>query len=308
MNQSNLQLVIDKFGHDYQSTSSSEIKYNCPFCMKRRGKPDNDHKLYVNVDKLKFICFKCHAKGRLRHSKVLESSYGIYNELIHYTDHNDIESNEDDENMYYVNNVAIPDGSLAFEYCMSRGIDRDKINFYNLKLGTDDLFGRIVIPNYMYTNIWTDMYSSRTYLNQIPKYKNPPNCKKSNSVFNLHNIPDSIDKLYIVEGAITAICAGKDTICTYGCHPSESQINQILDKHPKSIVCSYDGDEAGQLGQTQLLEMISRKYNGDLYYITMPEGIDAADMGESRYKKYVEANMEKYISNTYKTIYDFVRS
>ena len=285
----NLSKIIEKFGNDYSTTNGEEIRFNCPFCERRRGKADKGKKLYVNTKSLWFYCFKCGAKGKVSKS---EAAHGVYEQILNMKSSMEHLESEDDENMFYVPNLKITPDSVAYEYCIKRGIDEDKIKFYNIRLGVDELFGRIVIPNEIYgSGNWTDMFSARSYIGQTPKYFNPSGAKKTNSVFNLHNIKEGCDDLIVVEGAITAICAGRDAVAVYGCHPSDQQLKSIIDKNPKRIYCVLDNDAAGHDPNEQLSEIFrSQLRDSEVYLVWMPEGIDAADMGENLFKKYVEKN------------------
>ena len=191
-----------------------------PFCLKRRGKQDDDGKLYVNINNGKFFCFKCGAKGRVSR-KISVSQSSIYSKLLEMYSSDYAAEDDSNDNMFYVPNIRIEDETVAFNYLKSRGIGRDLINYYNMRLGTNREFGRIVVPNELYgvNEDFTDMFSARSYLGYEPRYLNPDGCKKSNSVFNIKNIRNG-GVIKIVEGVITAICAGKDSVATYGSSPS----------------------------------------------------------------------------------------
>lgn len=306
----NIEIIISRFGKDFLfNNDRSEMMYNCPFCEKKRGKKDSDHKLYVSTKLLVFHCFKCNTNGHLSNKKI-ESTYGVYNKLLEYKNINSTDSDNQEDNMFYIPNIKIPRDSIAYEYCISRGITDEIINFYNIRLGIDNLFGRIVVPNEIYgdNGVWTDMFSARTYLNQTPKYRNPDGCKKSNSVFNIHNIKSGGD-IYVNEGAITAIFAGKEAVATYGCHPSSQQIKTILNKNPKNIYCTLDGDEAGRKPNEDLAEVFSREIanDGNVYLVYMPKDKDAADMGEKVYKEYVNDNKILYNSSVYMSVASYLK-
>ena len=296
MDQSTLTLITDRFGTDYKEASHGEITFNCPFCLSKRGKADDDHKLYVNTKSLKFHCFKCGSSGRLKKLQNISEVYGVYEKLLAFgRAKEDIPtSDEDEDNMFYVPVTPITKGTVAYDYCLKRGITEELIRYYDIRLGVGDLAGRIVIPNNVFGMCWTDMYSARTIIDQIPKYKNPTGAKKNTLVFNLKSIKDNQDKVIIVEGVITAICGGKDCVATYGCHPSDDQLNQIISRKPKSIYCCLDGDEAGQSGMKDLLNYLEEHYQGTLYYVTMPKDQDACDMGYKKFRGYIETNKREY--------------
>lgn len=312
-----LSLAINRFGKDYEECSNNHIRYNCPFCISRRNKTDTDKKFYINCLNGKFYCFKCHAKGKLTVDLDLSSCSDIYERIVNFAENStekldqiEVMCNNDDTGLCFVPNVPIGKDTLAYAYCCKRGITDDMIEFYNIRLGKGDLFGRIVIPNKLYLNgCWTDMYSARSYLGQMPKYMNPDECNKSNIVFNLHNIKEGSD-IYVVEGVLTAICAGKDAVAVYGCHPSETQIHMILDKKPKNIYCVLDNDAAGRRPNEELAKKFTDLVSSDtnVYIVYMPEGVDAADVGEERFKKYVQDNKVRCYDSVYTKLVSYVKN
>lgn len=301
----NFKLVTTRFGNDYKLHNGREVSYCCPFCKEKRGKADDDYKFYVNLYSLKFHCFKCNTNGRIENS-ISVSSCEVYNDILNFLDKDESET-EDDENMFYIPNIQIPKDSLAYEYCQKRGITDEIIDFYNIRLGVGDLFGRIVIPNKFYDakKEWCDMYSARSYINQIPKYKNPDGVKKSNVVFNIENVKEG-DEIYVCEGVLTAIGAGKNAVAVFGCHPSETQIQAIIDKDPKSIICSLDNDEAGRPNNEKLADIFAKRCRDcEVYIVYMPKGLDASDLGEVAYKKFVSRNKKRYFSKVYNDVISY---
>ena len=294
----NIGIIKDKFGNDFID-ENTEMRFKCPFCIDKRGKEDKDYKLYVSKKNLKFFCFKCHSKGSLRRNIELPND-NVYDKLLEFNKNEELD--EDEYNMFFIPSIEIPKDSSAYRYLAGRGINDELINYYNIRLGVEDYFGRVVIPNILYgaEKSFTDMYSARSYINQIPKYLNPSGAKKTDSVFNLHNQKEG-GIMYVVEGAITAICAGKDSVCVYGSSPSDKQITNILNKNPEEIYCVLDYDPAGIKGNAELSEKLSQRANKGtvIYTVNMPSGIDAADMGEKEFKKYVHKNRVRYFSSVY---------
>lgn len=295
LNQNNLRMIVDAFGSSY-IISNDQLRYNCPFCEKRRGKADTDYKLYVSTTNLMFYCFKCESKGRIKKQSV--ESDGIYHYVQNLLSFDNVEATESDDNTFYLPNVSIPDNSVAMKYLIDRGFTKDDIEFYNIRLGTGSLFGRVVVPNELYGSCWTDMYSARSYLNQTPKYRNPEGASKTSSVFNINNLKEG-DECYVVEGVFTAIAAGRNAVAIYGCHPSEEQITKIRDKHFSKIYCILDNDSAGVRGQAELSDKLYKSCIGsDIYTVKMPEGKDAADMKRDEFISYVAEHHKLYEGNS----------
>lgn len=306
-----LQLIVQRFGKNYIeagfNSDKPHVRYNCPFCLKKRGKSDDDGKLYVNIKNGKFFCFKCGAKGKLsRRIEVSQSS--VYSKLIDlYNSSYDYEDEAEESNMFYVPNIKIEDNTVAFNYLKNRGIDRDLINHYNMRLGTGREFGRIVVPNELYgvNEDFTDMFSARSYLGYEPKYLNPDGCKKSNSVFNIKNIREG-GVIKIVEGVITAICAGENAVATYGSSPSKDQLEKIVEKNPIETYCVLDMD-AYKKNEGLADKLVSMKISGKVYIVYMPYGIDAADMGEKKFNEYLMKNRVLYEKGNYRKIISHVK-
>jgi hypothetical protein len=51
--------IFDPTQHRTDTKISDEHRYNCPNCISKRGKADNNGKLYWNVTKERGYCFKC---------------------------------------------------------------------------------------------------------------------------------------------------------------------------------------------------------------------------------------------------------
>lgn len=304
-----IEIVEKHFGSDYSLSSNGKImSYCCPFCEEKVGKIKTDRKLGVNVDsnspnKLKWHCFRCGSSGKLEYKKKT-----LYDNLKSITALKNIvaKPNEDEyvpneSNMIYIPKAPIQKGTEAYNYLIKRGITDEKIEYYQLRLGKDQFSKRIIIPNKLYGQNWCDVFQARDYTGyKQPKYLNPAEIDKSKIVFNLHRQPKNPEELIIVEGCITAICGGKNCVGMYGCHPSESQIEQVLAIKPKNLICCLDNDEAGNNGTKQLIkDIIDKNYKGNLFYVNMPKGKDAADLGEEAFQEYVKKNKKIYNEFTF---------
>lgn len=303
-----LDIAIKYFGPDYTLTSTDkDAMFCCPFCYDKLGKVKTDRKLGVCIDpnsknRLRWHCFRCGSSGRLEYKKKTLydnlKDLSSLNNLINYI----VEDEEPDEyNMVYLPKAPIEKDSTAYKYLINRGINDEKIEYYQLRLGKDLYTGRVIIPNKMYGENWCDVFQARDISGKRkPKYLNPAGIDKSKVVFNLHRQPKNPEELIIVEGAITAICGGKNCIGMYGCHPSSSQLDQTLALKPKNLICCLDNDAAGNEGMKQLVkDIINKGYKGNLYYVNMPKGKDAADLGEEKFQKYVKDNKKLYDEFTF---------
>lgn len=297
-----IEIAVKHFGNDYVFSANKEnIMYVCPFCFSKLGKVKTDRKLGVCVNpksphRLQWNCFRCGSSGKLEYNKrsIIDSIKGISIDKL--LDQDDEYSSNEEYNMVYLPKAPIVKDSEGYNYLIKRGIGEDKIEYYGLREGTDKYSKRIIIPNKFYGANWVDVFQARDYTgNKEPKYLNPIGIDKSKIVFNLHRQEKNCKRLIVTEGAITAICGGKECVGVYGCHPSKSQLQQIIDYNPKELICCLDNDDPGINGLKQMLKDIKDLgYTGLLEYVIMPRGKDAADLGEQVFQEYVNKNKKMY--------------
>lgn len=305
----NIEKVEAKFGTDYILTTKHNMAYNCPYCESKRGKADTDHKFMVDCKTTLYWCFKCHTKGLLIKNHISNSE-----KLVPYLfDYFNISENESKNNsklelgnnlLEFNNVIDIDKNSLAYEYLQKRKITDEQINYYNLKNGINEHFGRIMIPNVLVAN-WTDFYQGRAYLDFKNKYENPEGVDKTNIVFNLHNQKKNQDKVYIVEGIFSAIRGGKDCLSIFGSSVSNVQVERIKRYNFKEIYCCLDGDSAGQLGNKQLANELQNETDSKIWVVKLPEKEDPADLGEDLFKEYCEEYKYEFIDNKMSSIFSY---
>ncbi|AWD93070.1 DNA primase [Bacillus phage vB_BceM-HSE3] len=285
------------FGTDYQGdgSQSAEISFCCPFCESRRGKPDTDYKMYVNIAKLKYWCFKCEAKGNLApkgesRKALLQGSSEALASLVDYFDQKreeELELEDDGSNQFLIPTQKLRPGSNAYQYMIDRGVRHEDIEFYDMREGSLShtlFFGRVVIPNVVTHNIFTDMFVARGYLHQEKRYLNPSASHKTEVVFNLHRIPQNVPDITICEGCISGIFTGRTCVATYGKYVAKSQMRMILNKKPQALYVSLDPDAREQA--LKLCSDIVGRTSIPLYQIDMPEGMDPADLGYEGFQEY----------------------
>lgn len=117
----------------------------------------------------------------------------------------------------------------------------------------------------------------------IPKYLYSKGFKKSRSLFGVHLLPPTVDKLYITEGALDTIWLdlhGYNSVAILGAIISKAQIDLISTLHPSEVVLCLDNDTAGQKGiNNAMLDMSDRFL---VSFIKIPNGYkDVQDIRQS---------------------------
>ena len=181
----------------------------------------------------------------------------------------------------------------------SRGFTDDDMYKYSMRLPglTGGFAGRVVIPNQVISHNWTDMYVARTYMNHPNRYKNPPNSRKSKILFNYHNIPDNPDVLILNEGPLNSIIAGDNSVASFGKALSHDQLDLIIKKNPKKLYVSYDTDAIHYALNT--CEAVKAGSDIKVYFVELPDGKDAVDLGRSKYLDIVYNSKEFINTNMY---------
>lgn len=299
--------ILATFGPNYLEGNQDkhEIRYYCPVCGDRRGKPDTKGKLYVNTKSLKYHCFLCGYSGQIGKSTKYDINkiYGEdktqdTEELIHNI--KDVLS--EDKSIY---TLKIPHDSVmssesAVNYLLSRGFTYDQMEYYDMRVGNlNSEFGRIIIPNQVYKKVYTDFYSARSFIGQSPKYHNPKK-EKSSVVFNLHRVPDE-SPIIIVEGALTAVAAGKHAVATLGKYITAEQASKIAIKHPSKVYVNYDyGAEEYSLRACRILRKVLP--STPIYNVFMKDDRDAADLTHDEYVECLSNAVE------YNPLFDSIES
>ncbi|AMM44890.1 DNA primase [Bacillus phage SP-15] len=306
--EANKRIIISVFGETKSTARAGlELLYDCPFCEERRGKADKDKKLYVNAKTMKYWCFKCEAKGSLGMDKFTRSILGegnsdVYKELFEWERQSrgqKTEEEDEGDNTFFIPHQKLKPGTLPYDYMTRvRGISPEDIVYYDMREG--DLFnprhfGRVVIPNRVINNVFTDMYVGRGYLGQELRYSNPPDSARRLIVFNLHRIPKG-EPITIAEGTISAIFTGRNGVCTYGKYVTSQQMKSILDNKPSALNIALDPDAQEQAVKlcSQLVSITDIPIN----LVQMPEETDPADLGYEGFQEYLKS-AHRYKSKLY---------
>lgn len=293
INNRNLRYIIGVFGEDYsiENENKGEVSYHCPFCPSL-GHRNDDKKLYVNVNKLVYQCFRCESKGSLNHE--VSSDFNDVDIGKVFSDY--LSDNVQEEETSYFNipkTLLINEkDSTGYHYMRDRGFTDEDIELYSMRLsGVGNLMGRVIIPNEIISKNWTDMYVARSYLDHPNRYKNPSNSRKSKILFNYHRIPDNPEYMILNEGPLNSIIAGKLSVASFGKVLSQDQLEMILSKNPTHLYVSYDTD--ARKYALQVCDSIKARSDIHVHLVELPEvwdenkqemkGLDAVDLGRDKY-------------------------
>jgi len=217
-------------------------RYNCPFCVKLRGKEDHDGKLYYNTRLRSGYCHKCNVA-------IVSDSYPQLTNIK--TTFLEKVNKVIPVNYYNLSRWSTPVkyGSQVYQYLINRGLTGADIKLYQLR--ESDKFDAVVIPN---TTDLTDPFITNfcqlryTDPNTILRYADLPNSQKP--VYGASLIGKN-ETIIVCEGVFSAIAASRKLImpavALYGKWISINQQKLLMEKTPKVIYLMLDGKELNSI-------------------------------------------------------------
>jgi len=237
--------------------TGNEYLYFCPKCNHHK------RKLSVNLEKNAFKCWICGYRSKsilsliksFGSQQLLDKWIAITGEIDFSFEKQSIKSRLLDgqkqeikkgeyiqlpkEFISLVGNFSLAAGQ-ARKYLYDRGVLEEDINYWKIGFAVEGEYcNRIIIP-LCSNNGKVNFFVSRTYLNEIPKYKNPSVDK--DIVFNEIMI-DWNKPIVLVEGIFDAIKAGENSIPLLGSSLNENGIlfsNLVKCKLPVYICLDQD--------------------------------------------------------------------
>jgi hypothetical protein len=204
-----------------QSSDGQQLRFNCPFCLSKRGKPDNDYKLYVHIEKRVYHCFKCETSGKL------DSSYKKEKETLYEKVLKKI--NEWAEKIKNSKTIKFPDGTkllwkehIAYSYLIfHRNIPEfviDKREIY-----VNDRMQLVIFPVKEKNKLV--FYQGRSYSGKRFFY-NPKYSNKRHFIYGLDYIDKNLDFIVLCEGIMSSLSV-PNGLCFFGKDFSDIQIEML---------------------------------------------------------------------------------
>lgn len=268
---------------DYQTArEGQEYRVCCPAC------DDDKYKLYVNIDKGLFNCFKCEFSSKnndlydfvskvegVPKAVVIARLFDLYKEVTpEKIEEDDLfkelpEEYTDLEELKYLAGLpekifplTVKEGSATkyYEYLFERGLTDTEIRvmdtYYcpiSTKVGKSDLQGRVLWPIYG-KNKQLVSWIARTIKSPYPrpdKYVNAPKSDLSKILWPY--LPPNTQDVVIVEGLLDCVAtrrAGVYTYATFGKSISRHQVRLLKDWGVENITILYDEDAKSAIKST----------------------------------------------------------
>ena len=158
---------------------SEELIINCPECDEH-----DTPKLYINVEKGVFNCFRCNFSGKLiklkKYPNILEQIQDKAALAAHlkHTTFNKPDHKTSDVDLDLATTSFLTEGSEEYLYLLNRGWTKEMIGVYSPLVSSDFAFeDRVILPIYDKTDILTYYIARHIYDDTGQKYKNAAKSK-----------------------------------------------------------------------------------------------------------------------------------
>lgn len=252
--------------------------YKCPHCLSRRGKPDNQGKLYICKSLGIGYCFKCMYVFR-------DPDFQFVSIFSDPEEVKKVKTSLLD--LSYTKKVFDYKDSVHYNYLVTRGFSPDEILEYSFRIHTMWGYDCIIIPNRIINYNKTDYYQVKIINGDNLKYFNLNNYDKP--LTNISGIKNK-RKLIICEGFFTAHSASSlpecDSVSILGKTLTPLQSGQLTDlaKNYDEIIIGLDEDVP--LNQKESLYTSIRKiYDGIISCIFIPDTGGKKDFNDMQFQE-----------------------
>jgi hypothetical protein len=203
--------------------------------------PDTKFKLYINVKKLVYNCFRCEVRGRLTNLFPQLAIIGEYAEQTVKASELKNDQLEPYPEFQYLGALQYPWNEIVEEFLTEKRFTInelwDKVHFIEDYRKGEFSFGPCLLFAVYHFGQYRGFQARRLYKNVSPKYIGASNMDRRSSLYNYDNAFSQSDCLVITEGFFDALRVGFNAVATLGKTITETQIRLIrLGKFEKVIV------------------------------------------------------------------------
>jgi len=231
----------------YQLGRSSVTGWNrsdCPFCIERIGKEDDDQSFGIQEGTGAYHCFKCKIKGRLKNPPEWFPIDELFEEMIEYVE--EFDPPPFFEPLYLKRGLTSSKYADARQHLIDRGLPDTDLWAY-AELGAclrGRMFGRVVAPIRTETCTWTG-YVGRDFTGDSKaKYLYPRDMDRHSQLYEQFLLNDEEDDrpLLIVEGVFDALPYFGRACAVLG-KPTDEHVQTIVQTETqRRIAVALDGD------------------------------------------------------------------
>ena len=224
------------------SSSPTEVRFNCPFCVKHGKTPDTKHHLYINTEKLVGHCFRCGEIVKFSKDKIISTD-------------SPVREIEKIKQKYVLKRLPkctkLETDNPGYEYLIHRfkklmSVEEieNRIDELNMMYCVDERikkhYSRIIFPVFYESNLVG--FQGRSIYGEEPKYltENINGFNVKDYFFNINNALGS-KRVYVFEGPLDVFPCNNECIAVMGKEFKAHQI-RLLSNNFKEVVICLDSD------------------------------------------------------------------
>lgn len=287
-----LKLIHAKFG-EYKPIGK-EVQVNCPFCILRRANhlPDTSYKLYINIQKGVYNCFRCEAKGHLSFLFPQLEEIAVEAENI-------VKNTEQRESLLEplpegvkLSKLRKPWDEIVYPFLLGKGFApaslEDTAYFVEEYKKKDYSFGPcLVFPIHQFGS-YRGFQARTVYKNTTPKYIGASSMDRKSILYGYDEAFSQKERLVITEGFFDKLKVGSKAIATLGKNITDIQLRLIRLGEFKDVIVFLDKDAKE--------EAISTAKKIALYfrtYLAVPTKKDPGDMSRTEILEVFQKKLER---------------
>jgi 5S rRNA maturation endonuclease (ribonuclease M5) len=239
MNKSTILSIIRSKFNDFKR-SGDEIQIKCPYCPKMGQGVDRKYKLYINIQKQVFNCFRCGTKGKL--NMLIPQVDIVQDKAIDIVEKKTLESLP---HCIKLHDLEYPWSELVFELLLDKGFSPatlDKVLYFckDYRKGDFKYGPSLIFPIYQLGQ-YRGFQARTIYKNVQPKYISATGLDRETILYNYDSAFNQ-KTLVITEGFFDCLKVGANAIATLGKEITEKQLRLIKLGDFKEVIVFLDRD------------------------------------------------------------------
>lgn len=243
----------------YDSGDHKELSINCPCCTERgEDTPDTKKKLWINVDKGTFYCYRCQWSGsfvrliqKLSNTGFRDTIRILRGDALDPMEHMNlkllVEAPEADTSEDELKELELPYGYEPIEgphaYLEKRGIPWKYAAEHEWGVSAAGFTkDRIIVPTFMEGKlVFWQARLAREPNKDEKKVLNPKGVSARHVLYN-YDVAKNYETIVVVEGFMDAAKVGPFAVATNGKTVHPQQVTHLMNTKAKRIVVMYDRD------------------------------------------------------------------
>lgn len=303
--------LLSNFEH-LPTTSDNELRLNCPRCG------DDKFHLYVNTQTFRWICHRCSERGTaqsllaaLNHLENWADVKALMATLnIEVTPHHfsltDLKAQLYPDARVICKPIKCPSWSHrispsdkeVIRYLAKRGIYKDDILFYHLRISKDKQY--LVVPFFEHGEFVYYQCRGIHTKDKLNPPKDSDGLGKSYYLFN-HDGAAKHKHIVVVEGWADAVTVGRNAVAIQGKHLSNIQAEKISKMRPSTVTVFLDPNDETQSDQVQAARTLAGYMDAAIQLVDAygrAQG-DPNDLGRERCRELLDNSSIGYLSDSF---------